>query len=107
VAPDEDNPRGYFEHAQATRLHEDASWLAEGRGKAVKIVAQLLPRLPLAEQYRIVFMHRNLEEVVASQRAMLKRLGRAPDPRQVAKLAQVYAGQLVRIQEWLRRAPGV
>lgn len=105
--PDEDNPRGYFEHEQAIRLHESSDWLPEARGKAVKIVAQLLPRLPATEDYRIVFMHRNLEEVVASQRAMLDRLGRAQDSLQDENLKQIYAGQLVRVQEWLRRAPGV
>jgi hypothetical protein len=46
-AADEDNPRGYFEHHNATRLHEDASWIAGVRGKAVKIVAHLLPVLPV------------------------------------------------------------
>jgi predicted AlkP superfamily phosphohydrolase/phosphomutase/tetratricopeptide (TPR) repeat protein len=106
-AADEDNPRGYFEHEQATRLHEDANWLPGARGKAVKIVAQLLPRLPATEQYRIVFLHRNLDEVIASQRAMLHRLGRAVDTLNEGELARIYAGQLVRIQEWLRRAPGI
>jgi hypothetical protein len=105
--PDEDNPRGYFEHQRATRLHEDSAWLPEARGKAVKVVAHLLPRLPLDQQYRIVLLHRNLDEVVASQRAMLDRRGRSGDSLTDAELAQVYAGQLVRIQQWLRRAPGV
>lgn len=105
--PDEDNPRGYFEHEQAARLHEGAKWLKEARSKVVKIVAQLLPHLPSNEQYRIVFLHRNLEEVVASQRVMLQRQGRATDPSREDELARVYGGQLVRVQEWLRRAPGV
>src|SRR5205085_9539438 len=38
---DEDNPRGYFEHEQATQLHRDTSWVPEARGKVVKIVAHL------------------------------------------------------------------
>ncbi|HYN76208.1 MAG TPA: tetratricopeptide repeat protein, partial [Lamprocystis sp. (in: g-proteobacteria)] len=38
---DGDNPRGYFELESATRLRRDQSWVAEARGKAVKIVAQL------------------------------------------------------------------
>ena len=64
---DADNPHGYFEHENATRLHRDQSWLPEARGKAVKIVAQLLPHLPPGEEYRIVFMHRAMHEVTASR----------------------------------------
>ena len=59
---DQDNPRGYFEHEQATKLHRDASWIPQARGKAVKIVAHLLPYLPEGEQYRLIFMHRDIEE---------------------------------------------
>jgi hypothetical protein len=106
-AADEDNPRGYFEHEQATQLHRDTSWVANARGKAVKIVAHLLPYLPPGEQCRIVFMHRALEEVTASQSAMLRRLGRKGAAIGERQLARVYSGQLVRVQEWLKRAPGV
>jgi tetratricopeptide (TPR) repeat protein len=102
-APDEDNPRGYFEHEQATRLHRDASWMPEARGKAVKIVAHLLPYLPAGEEYRLIFMHRDLREVVASQTAMLKRLGRKGGGVADARLMRTYTQQLVRLQTWLRR----
>ena len=61
-APDEDNPRGYLEHEEAAGLHRDASWIPRARGKAVKIVAHLLPHLPPGEEYRVVFLHRNLEK---------------------------------------------
>jgi predicted AlkP superfamily phosphohydrolase/phosphomutase/tetratricopeptide (TPR) repeat protein len=105
--PDEDNPRGYLEHEHATQLHRDTSWIPQARGKAVKIVAHLLPYLPPGEEYRIVFMHRALEEVTASQTAMLKRLGRKGAGLGEKEMARVFAGQLVRVQEWLKRAPDV
>ena len=101
--PDEDNPRGYFEHEEATRLHQDASWVPQARGKAVKIVAHLLPFLPAGEQYRLIFMHRNIQEVAASQRAMLERLGRKGGELAEARLMRTYTQQLVRVQIWLRR----
>jgi len=101
--PDEDNPRGYFEHEQATRLHQDASWVPQARGKAVKIVAHLLPFLPPREQYRLIFMHRDMREVVASQKAMLERLGRKGGELTEARLIRTYTQQLVRVQTWLRR----
>ena len=100
--PDSDNPRGYFEHEQAARLHQDASWVPSARGKAVKIVAHLLPYLPDGEEYRVVFMLRNLEEVVASQSAMLERLERAGAALDARELARVYTRQLVRVESWLR-----
>jgi hypothetical protein len=104
---DEDNPRGYFEHEHATRLHRDASWIPEARGKVVKIVAHLLPFLPAGEDYRLVFTRRDLHEVVASQKAMLERLGRQGGKIGDAALMRTYAGQLVQVQNWLRKTPGV
>ena len=104
---DEDNPRGYFEHESATRLHQDASWIPEARGKVVKIVAHLLPHLPAGEDYRIVFLHRNFDEVVASQRAMLARLQRPGGKIGDRVLARTYTKQLVQVQTWLRRQPGI
>ena len=73
---DESNQRGYFEHENAKKLARDAEWLSEGKGRAVKIVAQLLQNLPQEHRYRIIFMHRPLAEVVASQKKMLQRLGK-------------------------------
>ena len=73
---DEDNPLGYFELEQARELAKDASWIPQARGKVVKIVAQLLPFLPPGQHYNVVFMERNMAEVIASQNAMLARQGR-------------------------------
>lgn len=73
---DSDNPRGYYEHVNATKLASDQSWISETRGKSVKIVAQLLNYLPRTEHYRLVFMDRDLHAIVRSQRVLLDRLGR-------------------------------
>jgi hypothetical protein len=105
--PDSDNPRGYFEHRQATTLHRDASWIPEARGKVVKIVATLLPHLPSGEHYRIVLMRRNLEEVVSSQRAMLDRLKREGARLDAESLLRAYTSQLVRLQQWLQSHPEI
>jgi hypothetical protein len=76
---DEDNPEGYYEFEPVKDLERDASWLPRARGRAVKIISQLLPGLPPGHEYRVVFMVRKVEEVVASQRKMLDRLGTAPE----------------------------
>jgi len=98
---DADNPRGYYELEKAKRTKADASWLPESRGKAVKMVSQLLYDLPASERYRIIFMDRDLEEMLLSQEKMLQRLGRTAAHREPMKRA--YALHLARLHEWLRR----
>ena len=102
-APDEDNPLGYFEFEKATELARDVSWIPQARGKVVKIVAQLLPFLPPKEHYQLIFMERNLEEVSASQNAMLARQGRRGAELDQAKLTETYAKHLERIDAQLAR----
>jgi predicted AlkP superfamily phosphohydrolase/phosphomutase/tetratricopeptide (TPR) repeat protein len=105
--PDEDNPRGYFEHEHATSLHRDTSWVPQARGKVVKVVATLLPHLPSGENYRIIMMLRNLDEVIASQRAMLARLRRKGGRLTDDSLRRAYSGHLVRVQQWLQSRPEI
>jgi hypothetical protein len=102
---DIDNPRGYFEFAPAKNLRADASWVPQARGRAVKLVAQLLPFLPAGQgfDYRIVWMERELEEVLASQNAMLTRQGRGGAEIEPTRLRAVFEQQLARITEILAR----
>jgi hypothetical protein len=74
---------------------------------AVKIVAPLLPYLPVGQEYRLIFMHRALDEVIASQRAMLVRLGREGAKLDTPALMRAYTSQLVRVQGWLGRRPEI
>jgi hypothetical protein len=106
-APDENNPRGYLEFEKVKRIREDRSWLDEAEGRAVKIVSHLLPELPPGRTYRVVFMQRDIGEVVASQRAMLERLGRAGAPLPGEELAGVLGRHLASVEAWLRDRPGV
>ena len=106
-APDEDNPLGYFEFEKTLTLAKDASWIPEVRGKTIKIVAQLLPLLPVGEFYNIVFMERDLDEVVASQHAMLARSNRAGLKTEDAKLKETFASQLERVRRKLAESSQV
>ena len=74
---DEDNPRGYFEVERVKNLakESDAPWLAGARGSAVKVISYLLKSLPAQLNYRVVFIRRDLGEVLASQEKMLARRG--------------------------------
>src|SRR5262245_20267166 len=80
-AADEDNPRGYYEFEAVKRTKQDASWLPAARGRAVKLVSSLLYDLPNSEAYRVLFMQRDMDEVLESQEKMLARLGRPTVPR--------------------------
>lgn len=102
---DDDNPRGYHELELVKKLKQDAAWIADARGKAVKIISQLLFDLPASERYCILFLERDLEEVLSSQEKMLTRLGRQAGPReQVRKGFQVH---LQRVNDWLGKQPNM
>ena len=79
----EDNPKGYFEDERVKDLHkadkdgQDRGWLGEARGKVVKIISFLLKDLPETNNYKVIFMRRDLPEVLASQQKMLDRRGEA------------------------------
>ncbi len=75
---DSDNPRGYFEYQAVKRLPRENRWLLGHSGVAVKVIAQLLPFLPEVDTvpYRIIFMERNLDEILQSQMRMLENMGR-------------------------------
>ena len=104
---DENNLRGYFEYEPVKRLRSDRSWLPQARGHAVKIIHLLLRELPLdgTLQYRIVFMQRPIEEVIASQHSMLAREGKAGADAAVLKKA--FEGQLAQLHAWLAQQPGM
>jgi hypothetical protein len=80
-AADEDNPKGYYEDERVKDLHlsADKTWLRDARGKVVKIISFLLKSLPPDNNYQVLFMHRNLREIVASQNKMLLRRGEWSD----------------------------
>jgi Sulfotransferase family len=99
--PDEDNPRGYFEFEPVKSLRTDASWMGNAEGKAVKIVHILLPSLPGAFQYQVIFMHRNLGSVIASQAKMLARHGRKTAAIPADRMAAVYRTQIADTERWV------
>ena len=65
--PGDDNPRGYYEFEPVKRTREDATWIEQARGKAVKVVHLLVGDLPMDRPYAVVFMRRDLAVVRRSQ----------------------------------------
>lgn len=102
---DDDNPRGYYEFERVKQIETDTSWLDEAEGKAVKMVYRLLYDLPTGRTYRVIFMARSLDEVIASQRVMLERTGKADTQIDDDRLALIYRRQLEAVKDWLHAQP--
>jgi hypothetical protein len=106
-AADEDNPKGYYEEESVKDLHQDGvdhSWVRGTRGKAVKIISFLLRYLPQDNNYKIIFMRRDLGEVLASQNKMLERRGEQNDVTDEQMLA-LWKDHLWKVNYQLKRAP--
>ncbi len=102
---DEDNPRGYYEFEPVKKTREDPSWLKRAGGRVVKMVYRLLYDLPPGHEYRVIFMRRNLDEVIASQDVMLSRRGRSSDQLGKDKLVGLFEQQLGEFEAWARTQP--
>jgi hypothetical protein len=103
---DEDNPKGYYEDERVKDLAEteEKAWLGEARGKVIKVVSSLLNYLPSTYAYKVVFMRRNLHEVLASQTKMLDRRNEASHTEDDDLLA-MYESHLEKVQFQLRFRP--
>ncbi len=103
---DEDNPKGYYEVERVKDLAREAdrSWLGGARGKAVKVISYLLRSLPPTFNYKVVFIRRDLEEVLASQRKMLARRGEA-EVTAPERMRALFADDLWRAGYQLKRRP--
>jgi hypothetical protein len=103
--PDESNPRGYFEYAPVKRTAQDASWVPQARGKAVKVIHALLRALPAGEHYRVIVMRRPLPEVLASQERMLARTGAPAASLAEERLGEILLRQLEEAEAWMEGHP--
>ena len=74
---DEDNPKGYYEDERIMDLARasDKSWLRESRGLGLKVISHLLKELPPDNNYKVLFIRRDMNEILASQAKMLARRG--------------------------------
>jgi broad-specificity NMP kinase len=98
---DEDNLTGYYEYERVKQIKEDKEWLKDAEGKAVKLISALLKHLPNTYQYRILFMHREISEILASQKKMLKRRGENTDSVPDKTMAVLFQNHLIEVKAWL------
>lgn len=103
---DTDNPEGYYEFERVKELDKgDTAWVADAQGKVVKVISALLEYLPAGYEYRVIFMHRKIEEVLHSQRKMLAHRGEVVDAVHDAEMADLFAKHLIKVKAWLRAQP--
>jgi hypothetical protein len=107
-AADVDNPKGYYEFERVKGLDKgDTSWLPMARGKVVKVISYLLQYLPPNETYQVVFLRRNLEEILASQRKMIINRGEDPNQMDDARVAEMFTRHVDLVERWLWSRPNV
>jgi predicted AlkP superfamily phosphohydrolase/phosphomutase/tetratricopeptide (TPR) repeat protein len=108
-APDVDNPRGYYEWEAIKQIGKQPELLDDEavNGRAIKCISMLLPRMPAQHHYKVIFMTRPIAEVVASQQAMISRLGSKGselDPEQLARGLRAHREE---IRQWASAAPHI
>jgi hypothetical protein len=105
---DDSNPKGYYEFERVKKLKEgDFDWLPQAHGKVVKVISALLEFLPGRYSYKIIFMRRDMNEILSSQTQMLKHDGKPSDQVTDQKMAELYAAHLKRIEDWLAQQPNM
>lgn len=100
-AADEDNPGGYYEYEPVKQLKSNPASIEAARGKVVKIISELLTAVPPHYRYTVIFMRRSMAEILASQRHMLIRRGKATDNIDDAALGALFEKHLRRVESWL------
>ena len=104
---DEDNPKGYYEYERVKQIEDDKEWLEDARGKAVKMIAALLKHLPPEYVYEVVFMRRDLGEVLASQRRMLVRRGEPAEATPDERMAELFQKHVEQVEAWIATQPNM
>jgi hypothetical protein len=104
---DIDNPKGYFEYERTKDLETetDKSYISEGRGKALKVISFLIKDLPDENDYRVIFMRRDLDEVLASQDKMIQRLGTEDSSADAEAMKEAYRNDIVRARLLCKKRP--
>lgn len=104
---DEDNPNGYYEFEPVKQLVDSQDkWLADANGKAVKIISALLEYLPPQYHYKVIFMEREIKEILASQQKMLSRRNEKSEVEDTAMQEQ-FEQHLAAVKYWLGRQTNI
>ncbi|PID84815.1 MAG: sulfotransferase family protein [Chloroflexi bacterium] len=99
---DSDNPKGYYEFERVKQMDKgDTSWVAEAVDKVVKVISALLKHLPSDYEYKVIFVRRHMDEILASQRQMLVNRGEDSNQMDDAQMAELFQKHLTATKKWL------
>lgn len=97
---DSDNPNGYYEFEPVKQTKDNPDWLQQCSGKAVKMVYSLLYDLPVDRRYDVVFMRRDLDEILDSQQRMLQNM-QLDSSIDDDRMARLFRGEIIRFRKWI------
>jgi len=100
---DSDNPNGYYEFEPVKQTKHDPSWLNDAGSHAVKMVYSLLYDLPADRSYDVIFMRRDLNEVLASQKRMLSNMKIDSDVSD-EHMAALFEKEITKFRTWILNA---
>lgn len=99
---DTSNAKGYYEHEAVKALSKgDYRCLLNAEGCAIKIISSLLMFLPSDRQYKIIFMRRDIDQILKSQTAMLHTLNKEADSSSDHKMELLYQQHLHKVSKWI------
>ncbi len=105
---DGDNPKGYYEFERVKQMDKgDTAWMADAAGKAVKVISALLQHMPAEYEYQIIFMDRNLNEVLTSQQKMLHNREEDADAIDDEEMARLFEMHLAQVDAWMTQQPNM
>lgn len=105
---DDDNPKGYYEFERVKQMDKgDTAWMVDAQGKTVKVISQLLKYMPAEYEYKVIFMRRNMSEILASQKKMLINRGEDPDQASDEEIAALFEKHLNSVMDWMAAQPNV
>ncbi len=104
---DDDNPNGYFELEVVKQMSDgNVAWLENANGKVVKVISALLEHLPATHSYKVIFMEREIKEVLASQKKMLANRQESSSISD-AEMEEQFRKHVAAVKAWLIRQPNM
>ena len=103
---DLDNPQGYYEFERVKKLDRgDTAWLATAQNRTVKVISALLQHLPATYEYKVIFIERHMNEILASQRKMLAHRHEDSEDLTDREMTVLFEKHLREIHQWLAQQP--
>jgi predicted AlkP superfamily phosphohydrolase/phosphomutase/tetratricopeptide (TPR) repeat protein len=101
---DDSNPKGYLEFEAVKNMAKNVEWLKDINGKTIKIISHLLQYMPPENTYKVIFMERDISEVLMSQQKMLGKSAKDGYP---VMLGKTLTDQVAKIKLWLERQANI